>query len=136
MFIIYKDKYSPAKSSSEANSSVVFILFRPHKCPDPKPRITTANNFVIRCARRAIGYRSKSMDRKFIHSRFCPVQTIRLPTDDGFFTCARFMVSFINRFDLMSVVLKSFAVKKHLSQNWKFEYHYYLKQCFVTYMII
>lgn len=69
---------------------------RPHKCPDPKPRITTANNFVTRCARRAIGYQCKSMDRKFIHSRFCPVQTLRLPTDenDGFFTCARFMVSF------------------------------------------
>lgn len=39
-----------------------------------------------------MGYNCKSMDRKLIHSRFCPVQTIRLPSDDGFFTCARFMV--------------------------------------------
>lgn len=31
------------------------------------------------------------MDRKLIHSRFCPVQTIRVPSDDGFFTCAKFM---------------------------------------------
>ncbi|KAL3283033.1 hypothetical protein HHI36_006192 [Cryptolaemus montrouzieri] len=29
-----------------------FNLFLPHKCPDPKPRIATANNLVIRCARR------------------------------------------------------------------------------------
>ncbi|KAI4465923.1 vprbp protein-related [Holotrichia oblita] len=68
-----------------------FNLFVPHKCPDPKPRITTANNFVMRSARRQMGYNCKSMDRKLIHSRFCPVQTIRLPSDDGFFTCARFM---------------------------------------------
>ncbi|KAJ8918494.1 hypothetical protein NQ315_008192 [Exocentrus adspersus] len=68
-----------------------FNLFVPHKCPDPKPRITTANNYVIRCARRAIGYQSKTMDRRFVHSRFCPVQTIRSTTDEGFFTCAKFM---------------------------------------------
>lgn len=67
-------------------------FYRPHKCPDPKPRITTANNFVMRSARRQMGCNCKSMDRKLIHSRFCPVQTIRLPSDDGFFTCARFMV--------------------------------------------
>lgn len=68
-----------------------FNLFVPHKCPDPKPRNSSANNFALRNARRSMGYSSKQLDRKFIHSRFCPVQTIRLPTDDGFFTCARFM---------------------------------------------
>lgn len=68
-----------------------FNLFVPHKCPDPKPRIATANNFVMRSARRQMGYNCKSMDRKLVHSRFCPVQTIRLPSEDGFFTCARFM---------------------------------------------
>ncbi|KAL3283032.1 hypothetical protein HHI36_006191 [Cryptolaemus montrouzieri] len=31
------------------------------------------------------------MDRKFIHSRFCPVQTIRSSTEEGFFTVAKFM---------------------------------------------
>ncbi|EFA04458.2 Protein mahjong-like Protein [Tribolium castaneum] len=68
-----------------------FNLFIPHKCPDPKPKIASANNFVVRCARRAIGYQSKSMDRKFIHSRFCPVQTIRSSSDGDFFTCAKFL---------------------------------------------
>ncbi|KAJ8958385.1 hypothetical protein NQ314_006407 [Rhamnusium bicolor] len=68
-----------------------FNLFVPHKCPDPKPRIAAANNYVIRCARRSLGYQSKTMDRRFVHSRFCPVQTIRSSTDEGFFTCAKFM---------------------------------------------
>lgn len=68
-----------------------FNLFVPHKCPDPKPKLVTANNFVMRCARRALGYQSKTMDRRFIHSRFCPVQTIRSSTDEGFFTCAKFL---------------------------------------------
>lgn len=68
-----------------------FNLFVPHKCPDPKPRITTANNYVMRSARKQIGYQSKTMDRKFVHSRFCPVQTIRSSTDEGFFTCVKFL---------------------------------------------
>ncbi|CAH2000052.1 unnamed protein product [Acanthoscelides obtectus] len=68
-----------------------FNLFVPHKCPDPKPRITTANNFAIRHARRQIGYQSKILDRRMVHSRFCPVQTIRSSTDEGFFTAAKFM---------------------------------------------
>ncbi|XP_063917957.1 protein mahjong isoform X3 [Zophobas morio] len=68
-----------------------FNLFIPHKCPDPKPKIASANNFVVRCARRAIGYQCKSMNRKFIHSRFCPVQTIRSSSDGDFFTCAKFL---------------------------------------------
>ncbi|XP_030755161.1 protein mahjong isoform X2 [Sitophilus oryzae] len=68
-----------------------FNLFVPHKCPDPKPKIFTANNFVMRCARRSLGYQSKTMDRRFIHSRFCPVQTIRSSTDEGFFTVAKFL---------------------------------------------
>lgn len=38
-----------------------------------------------------MGYPSKSMDRKFIHSRFCPVQTIRSSSDGDFFTCAKFL---------------------------------------------
>ncbi|XP_060518172.1 protein mahjong-like isoform X1 [Cylas formicarius] len=68
-----------------------FNLFVPHKCPDPKPRITTANNFIVRAARRTLGYQAKTMDRRFVHSRFCPVQTIRSSTDEGFFTCAKFL---------------------------------------------
>ncbi|XP_017768029.1 PREDICTED: protein mahjong [Nicrophorus vespilloides] len=68
-----------------------FNLFVPHKCPDPKPRITASNNFIVRCARRQMGFQSRNMDRRLTHSRFCPVQTIRLPNDDLFFTCAKFM---------------------------------------------
>ncbi|XP_050502243.1 protein mahjong [Diabrotica virgifera virgifera] len=68
-----------------------FNLFVPHKCPDPKPRITTANNYVLRSARKQIGYNSKTMDRRFVHSRFCPVQTIKSSMEEGFFTCAKFM---------------------------------------------
>lgn len=71
----------------------LYIFYRPHKCPDPKPRITSAHNFAVRCARRAIGYQSKAMNRKFIHSRFCPVQTIRASSasDGDFFTCVKFL---------------------------------------------
>ncbi|KAK4878446.1 hypothetical protein RN001_010952 [Aquatica leii] len=68
-----------------------FNLFVPHKCPDPKPKIQAANNFAIRSVRRQIGFQAKGLDRKFIHSRFCPVQTIRLPNDDGFYTCVKFL---------------------------------------------
>ncbi|CAG9864733.1 unnamed protein product [Phyllotreta striolata] len=68
-----------------------FNLFVPHKCPDPKPRVLTANNFAMRSVRQQIGSHSRTMDRKFVHSRFCPVQTIRSTTDEGFFTCAKFM---------------------------------------------
>lgn len=68
-----------------------FNLFVPHKCPDPKPRLTSAYNFTTRVCKRAIGYQSRALDRRLIHSKFCPVQCIRMPTDDGFFTCARFM---------------------------------------------
>lgn len=68
-----------------------FNLFVPHKCPDPKPKIQAANNFAMRSARRQIGYQSKALDRKLIHSRFCPLHTIRLPNDDGFYTCVKFL---------------------------------------------
>ncbi|XP_050302636.1 protein mahjong isoform X2 [Anthonomus grandis grandis] len=67
-----------------------FNLFMPHKCPDPKPKIVTTNNIVMRHARRQIGVASKTMDRRFIHSRFCPVETIRSVTEESFFTCAKF----------------------------------------------
>lgn len=31
------------------------------------------------------------MNRKFIHSRFCPIQTIRSSSDGDYFTCAKFL---------------------------------------------
>lgn len=45
----------------------------------------------MRASRKALGYHSRPLDCRYIHSKFCPVQSIRLPTDDGFFTCARFL---------------------------------------------
>lgn len=68
-----------------------FNLFVPHKCPDPKPKLVTGNNFVMRYAGRQLGYQSKSMDMRFVHSRYCPIQTIRPASDDEFFTCAKFL---------------------------------------------
>lgn len=68
-----------------------FNLFTPHKCPDPKPKLVTVNNFVMRNAARQLGLRSKAMDMRFVHSRFCPVQTIRSSTEEGWFTCAKFL---------------------------------------------
>ncbi|KAH1001652.1 hypothetical protein HUJ04_005640 [Dendroctonus ponderosae] len=67
-----------------------FNLFAPHKCPDPKRKLVPIN-FAMRHARREMGYQSRSMDRRFLHSRFCPVQTIRSNTEEGFFTCAKFL---------------------------------------------
>lgn len=45
-----------------------FNLFAPHKCPDPKRKLVPIN-FAMRHARREMGYQSKSMDRRFLHSR-------------------------------------------------------------------
>lgn len=67
------------------------MFSRPHKCPGPVYRITSAVNYTMRTSRKTLGYQSKVLDYRYIHSKFCPVQTIRLPTDDGFFTCARFL---------------------------------------------
>lgn len=68
-----------------------FNLFVPHKCPDPIQRITFAVNFTMRTCRRQLGYYSKPLDYRYIHSKFCPVQSIRMGTENGFYTCARFM---------------------------------------------
>lgn len=68
-----------------------FNLFVPHKCPDPKPLAGSCTNFTIRSARRAMGFGSKTFDRRLIHSRFCPVQTFRVV--DSFYTYAQFIVS-------------------------------------------
>lgn len=69
-----------------------FNLFVPHKCPDPKIRNSTPNNFTTRFSRRQGGFRiSNRMDNRLAHSRFCPVRTFRLNDDDGFFTCCEFL---------------------------------------------
>ncbi|XP_066157890.1 protein mahjong isoform X2 [Euwallacea fornicatus] len=68
-----------------------FNLFVRHKCPDPKPKLMTVNNFVMRNARRQFGYQSKTMDMRLVHSRFCPVQMIRPSTEEVFFTQAKYL---------------------------------------------
>lgn len=48
------------------------------------------------------------MDRRFVHSRFCPVQTIRSSNDESFFTCLKFLVS--NTFILAECFLKILTI--------------------------
>lgn len=70
-----------------------FDLFKPHKCPDPKPNKYSGVclNFVDRLTRRESGFRSaRHLDRKLIHSNFNVSKTIRSPDNEAFFTCAAF----------------------------------------------
>lgn len=70
-----------------------FDLFKPHKCPDPKPNKYSGVclNFVDRLTRREAGFRnSRHLDRKLIHSNFNVSKTIRAPDNEAFFTCAAF----------------------------------------------
>lgn len=70
-----------------------FDLFKPHKCPDPKPNKYSGvcTNFVDRLTRRESGFRmSRHLDRKLIHSNFNVSKTIRAPDNEAFFTCAAF----------------------------------------------
>ncbi|XP_054275283.1 protein mahjong-like isoform X2 [Macrosteles quadrilineatus] len=65
-----------------------FNLFVPHKCPDPKPKNAIPANFAMRLMRGTV---SRKYNNRLVHSRFCPVKTIRLGEDDGFFTCCEFL---------------------------------------------
>lgn len=74
----------------------IFLIFRPHKCPDPKAKNSAPTNYAMRIARRSLalaGNDASRLDRKLVYSRFCPVRTFRLSEDDGFFTCCEFLVS-------------------------------------------
>ncbi|XP_072760257.1 protein mahjong isoform X1 [Anoplolepis gracilipes] len=67
-----------------------FNLFEPHKCPDPCTKNSSPTNITMRLMRRPFGNDSKTLDRRCIYSRFCPVKTFR-PTDvGGIFTCCTF----------------------------------------------
>uniref|UniRef100_A0A8D8ZHD1 Protein mahjong n=1 Tax=Cacopsylla melanoneura TaxID=428564 RepID=A0A8D8ZHD1_9HEMI len=65
-----------------------FNLFVPHKCPDPKPKNHLITNFTARHTR---GIRSRRLNHRLIHSRFCPTKTIRADEDDTYFSCCAFM---------------------------------------------
>ncbi|CAG2064990.1 unnamed protein product, partial [Timema podura] len=71
-----------------------FNLFEPHRCPDPKAKNSASNNFVVRTTRRPLGLSGPDaarLDRRLVHSRFCPVKTFRLSDSEGFFTCCEFL---------------------------------------------
>lgn len=64
-----------------------FTLFEPHKCPDPKARNRIPTNFAVRHSR---NIRSKRLDQRLIHSKFCCVHIFRYGDDNAFFTCCDF----------------------------------------------
>lgn len=56
-----------------------FDLFKPHKCPDPKPSwsFDMDNNVVMRLMRGQAGYSTTKLDRRFVHQHFCPHRVIK-----------------------------------------------------------
>ncbi|KAL5291108.1 VPRBP family protein [Megaselia abdita] len=56
-----------------------FDLFKPHKCPDPKPfrSFDMDNNLVMRIMRGQTGYSTTKLDRRFVHQHFCPHRVIK-----------------------------------------------------------
>lgn len=70
-----------------------FDLFKPHKCPDPRPnkRSGLCLNFSDRLFRREAGFTySKQLDRRLIHSHFNVTRTLRSQEAETFFTCGDF----------------------------------------------
>lgn len=67
-----------------------FDLFVPHKCPDPKPNkiLDLQLNLTARMFKAQAGYNTTRLDRRFVHTQFCPTRTIR-PQDynEIQFTC-------------------------------------------------
>ncbi|XP_045592947.1 DDB1- and CUL4-associated factor 1 isoform X3 [Procambarus clarkii] len=71
-----------------------FDLFQPHRCPEPKSLRAPPTNFTMRYARRSYnvpftGLEGSCNNRKFIYSRYRPMQTYR-STDDDIFLCCEF----------------------------------------------
>ncbi|XP_074608970.1 DDB1- and CUL4-associated factor 1-like isoform X1 [Acropora palmata] len=71
-----------------------FSLLRPHKCPEPKYRDNAPCNIVARLKRREVipchgGVNGARFTRRFVYSRFKPVQAIQ-GKDYNTFTCAEF----------------------------------------------
>lgn len=69
-----------------------FDLFRPHKCPDPRPSKFSgmATNFAARFSYRQAGFHSYKLDRRLVHSSFAVVKVIRTSDSDALFTCCDF----------------------------------------------
>nr|XP_040232824.2 protein mahjong isoform X2 [Anopheles coluzzii] len=69
-----------------------FDLFKPHKCPDPRPNRVSGcgNNFAARFYRRQAGFASRRFDRRLVHSNFSASRVLRTPEMDYCFTSCDF----------------------------------------------
>ncbi|XP_050080001.1 protein mahjong [Anopheles maculipalpis] len=69
-----------------------FDLFKPHKCPDPRPNRVSGvgNNFAARFYRRQAGFSSRRFDRRLVHSNFSASRVLRTPEVDYCFTSCDF----------------------------------------------
>lgn len=69
-----------------------FDLFEPHKCPDPRPKSISGMsvNVAARFFKRHQGFNSSKLDRRFVHSNFNVVRTLRIPDLDLYFTTCDF----------------------------------------------
>lgn len=70
-----------------------FDLFKPHKCPDPRPNrniMGTSVNVAARFFKRHQGFNSVRLDRRFVHSNFHAARTLKIPDLDLCFTTCDF----------------------------------------------
>jgi DDB1- and CUL4-associated factor 1 len=70
-----------------------FDLFKPHKCPDPRPNRNltgTSVNVAARFFKRHQGFNSVKLDRRFVHSNFHAARTLKIPDLDLCFTTCDF----------------------------------------------
>ncbi|XP_015778205.1 PREDICTED: protein VPRBP-like isoform X2 [Acropora digitifera] len=71
-----------AQCSNPVSAGPPFSLLRPHKCPEPKYRDNAPCNITLRLKRREAisrhgGVNGARFNRRFVYSRFRPLQTIR-----------------------------------------------------------
>lgn len=116
-----------------------FNLFEPHKCPDPKAKRSAPINFAMRNVRRSVfpphggpdGFR---LDRRLVHSRFCPVRTFRPAEEDSFYTCCEFLPNGqqlvvgtyqgeVKLYNLQSTVQEEITVQCHDSYIYHLQAH-------------
>lgn len=70
----------------------LFDLFKPHKCPDPKPNrnVLLGLNVASRFFKKHQGYSISKLDRRFVHSNFNASRTLRTSEVDICFTACDF----------------------------------------------
>jgi DDB1- and CUL4-associated factor 1 len=70
-----------------------FDLFKPHKCPDPRPNRNIMGlgvNVAARFFKRQQGFSSVKLDRRFVHSQFHVARTLKTSDLDLCFTTCDF----------------------------------------------